>query len=384
MSKEFNMKAALDVLYLCCCALSGEGVSKDRLAEIDLAALYSLSQFHSLTALVCEALQQSGYAAAPDQQKYMAAFVAAKEKSVRKNLMLDTERIRLLNFMEQQGIWYMPLKGVVLKNMYPKMGLRQMADNDILFDGKYRDAIKAWFSSQGYTVKAYGTDNHDVYLKEPVYNYEMHVSLYGEAHRPEWQNYYRSVKDRLLKDGSSQYGYHFSDEDFYVYFLTHGFKHYDGGGTGLRFLFDLHVYLKEKQETMDWAYLTGELKQLELSAFEKNCRGLVNALFSDIHSFDTELLPAGQRDMLIFFLSSGTYGTKEHRIRQGITLHGSKLKYLLWRLFPGTKVLAAYHPIFRRRWLLPAGWVYRAVKLLASRSKVVFRELAMIAKSKRN
>lgn len=383
MSK-FNMKAALDALYICCCALSGERASEERLVEIDLAALYAISRFHSLTALTCEGLQRSDYEVVPEKQKWMTAFITAKEKSVRKNLMLDTERIRLLNFMEQQGIWYMPLKGAILKEMYPKMGLRQMADNDILFDEKYRATIRDWFSLQGYTGQIYETDNHDVYRKEPVYNFEMHVSLYGETHRPEWRNYYRSVKDRLVKDCGNQYGYHFRDEDFYVYFLTHGFKHFDGNGTGLRFLFDLYIYLKEKQKTMDWVHVARELEKLELSAFEKNCRELVIALFADVHAFDMEKLPAEQREMLIDFLSSGTYGTMEKRIKQNIVSYGGKWKYMLWRIFPGSKVLAAYHPLFEHKWLLPIGWLYRAVKIVSSGSKSVIRELSIVAKSKRN
>lgn len=32
----------------------------------------------------------------------------------------------------------MPLKGILLKEMYPKIGMLQMADNDILYDKQYR------------------------------------------------------------------------------------------------------------------------------------------------------------------------------------------------------------------------------------------------------
>lgn len=46
---------------------------------------------------------------------------------------------------EKAGIWYLPLKGVILKEMYPVYGIRQMADNDILFDFTYRKEVKDIF-----------------------------------------------------------------------------------------------------------------------------------------------------------------------------------------------------------------------------------------------
>ncbi len=38
-----------------------------------------------------------------------------KKKSIRKNCLLDIERTSILADMEQHGIWYMPLKGSILK-----------------------------------------------------------------------------------------------------------------------------------------------------------------------------------------------------------------------------------------------------------------------------
>ncbi len=372
---------AFAMLYLCGCVLANETPDTARFSELKLKELYEISRFHSLTALVCEGLKRSDFSPSEDEQEYMTAFQREREKSVRKNLMLDTERAKLVAFMEQHGIWYMPLKGVVLKTMYPQIGLRQMADNDILFDETFRKNVRDWFAEQGYEVKAYGQGNHDVYLKKPVYNYEMHTALYGASHRPEWQAYYKGVKERLVKDETSTYGYHFTDEDFYIYFITHGFKHFDGSGNGVRFLLDLYVYLTANQTTLDFVYIKKELKKLGVAEFEKNCRELVSDLFSDIHSFDFETLSNEKREQLLYFLSSGTYGTTAQRIEKGISRHG-KIKYLLLRLFPGTEVLRGYHPIFRYRGLIVFGWVYRGCKIMTSRSDKVMKELREIFRSK--
>lgn len=85
--------------------------------------------------------------------------------------------------------------------------------------------------SRGYEVEAFDRGNHDVYEKKPVYNFEMHTSLYGAGHHNEWITYYDRIKDRLHPIGN-RFEYRFTDEDFYVYIMTHTFKRFDGSGTG--------------------------------------------------------------------------------------------------------------------------------------------------------
>lgn len=96
-------------------------------------------------------------------------------------MLLDSEREKIFSLFEKGGIWYLPLKGVILKEMYHVYGMRQMADNDILFDSTYRKEVKDIFLSLGYEMESYNKGNHDVYLKAPIYNYEMHVSLFDKT-----------------------------------------------------------------------------------------------------------------------------------------------------------------------------------------------------------
>lgn len=49
--------------------------------------------------------------------------------------------------------------------MYPVFGMRQMADNDILFDSTYREKVRDIFLDSGYEIEAYNKGNHDVYQK---------------------------------------------------------------------------------------------------------------------------------------------------------------------------------------------------------------------------
>ncbi len=87
----------------------------------------------------------------------------------------------------------MPLKGTLLKDLYPKTGMREMADSDILFDASRCGDVKRIMKSLGFEIKAYGTDPHDSYLKPPVSNFEMHRKLFDDSFDKRIAEYYKDV-----------------------------------------------------------------------------------------------------------------------------------------------------------------------------------------------
>ena len=115
-----------DMLYLTACAVNNITPDSSCIALIDPDELFKMCQYHSLTAIVCTALESAGIS--------NKKFIEAKLKAIRKNILLDSERKKICGTLEQYGIWYMPLKGTVLKELYPQTDVRQMSDNDILFD----------------------------------------------------------------------------------------------------------------------------------------------------------------------------------------------------------------------------------------------------------
>ncbi len=380
---EKQVKTARGMLYICSCVLTQTEPKAEALSDVSLKELYEMSRFHSLCALVCEGLEQLQLTLSDEGSSYMQAFKTAKQNAIRKNLLLDTERQKLILFMEQNGIRHVPLKGIILKDMYPKIGLRQMSDNDILFDKKYRRVIRDRFREQGYTVKSYGSDTHDVYVKDPIYNYEMHTALCKCTRRSPWYSFCKNIGGRLVRDSDGGFGYHFTDEDFYIYFFIHGFRHFESGGIGIRFLTDIYVYLEEKRETLDHGYIDSELQAMGISAFEKNCRELTEEIFSDTGVFDIGKLDPEKYELLMYLLMSGTHGTVEQKVRNGVSKRGA-VKYMKECIFPGTNILTEYHPAFRHKWLMPVGWVYRGVTLVLLHPDRVVRKLKLIGKAKKS
>ncbi len=373
------MRLGYDLMYLARCALIGQMPEKHRVEHMSLDQMLILCERHSLTALVCEALEMSGIAVPQE-------WITRKMLALRKILLLDAERESLCKFMERQGIWYMPLKGVILEKLYPKLGLRQMSDNDILYDApKGQMLVAEYMKERGYTSKGFGKGNHDVYIKEPVYNFEMHSALFNEMTGNSLWEYYVSVKERLLPDCEGGYGYHFKDEDFYIYLVAHEYKHFKNSGTGVRSLIDGYVYLCAKPE-LDREYVKKELTTLGIAEYEANARLLGEKLLgSDVPSLTEE-----EEKLFYYYLDAGTYGTFsnliEGRVKRLQEKGGrfTKIKYLWGRLFPPLYTYRLYYPFFyKHKWLLPIGWLYRLFRAVFCRNDLIRKELSILKEADR-
>lgn len=372
MTQADMKKSAYDLLYLAACAVNGIVPEAE---NIDLDKLYAAAKFHSLTVISAMALESAGVSLSEKWRQ-------AKAKAIRKNILLDAERAQILEYFEQNDIWYMPLKGVIMQNLYPKMGMRQMADNDILFDSRFQMQLMKYMKSRGYSAEAVRSGNHDVYHKPPVYYFEMHTKLYSEQTDKTIHDYYADVKTRLVKDGGNKYGYHFTDDDFYVFMKVHEYKHYSGGGTGLRSLLDCFVYLRANGDKVDLNYIGGELDKLGIGEFERNSRALAMKVFSSV---ELPTLTDNERKMLEYYMLSGTYGTQKQIIENRMdklaaeTGSKSKLRYILNRLFPNSEFFKDYAPFFyKHKILLPIGWIYRLFRGVAVNGKTILCELKIV------
>ncbi len=393
--------AGYGVIYLAACAIHGTEPERGRLQQTNLKSLYQMSKKHALEAIAYMAIEsilaQERDVLFPVERENTRALLKRwkkdKAEAICKNLLLDAEREEILRFMEKEKIWYLPLKGIILKELYPKAGMCQMADNDILYDTDGQEKLFAFMTSRGYREVQIKKGNHDIYKKPPVYNYEMHTSLYGPYSAPGWEAYYADVKQRLIKDRDKEYGWHFCDEDFYIYFVTHAYKHYAGGGTGLRSLLDSYVYLRKKRETLHWIYIKAELEKLGIAKFEKQFRELGEKVFSIEKAHELEEFQAEEKEMLDYILFSGTYGTMENMVKHeleemkaayNISERRAKFKYLKNRILPDERYFKVQCPFaYRHLWARPFVLLFRVIRGVACRREKVWKEWRVLWKRKR-
>ncbi len=309
------MKIVEDAVYLCSCVLNGETPEKEKIQGMDLNAVYSFAARHMLAAIVATAVETAGF-----KDEKSSVIIA---RALKATLVYDVRRKEVFDALERSGIWYMPVKGSVLKDLYPKYGIREMSDNDILFDAEHREEVRDIMEGLGYETEVYGKTNQDVYTKPPFVTIEMHTSLFKKSNGALYDNYF-DVKTRLVKEEGNDYGYRFTPEDMYVYVVAHEFKHFSNCGTGLRSLADTYVCLKKLDP--DFSVVESETDKLGISDFEKANRSLAT------HLFGGEKLTDGDKEMLDYISASGTYGTTDHLIENRLKKKGNRrLRYITGR-----------------------------------------------------
>ena len=361
-----------DLITLVSGFVNGDPPDRETAAKADLPALFALAEKHMLTRITAAALERAGVR---DE-----AFVQAGARAARKAAILDAEREAVLSALDEAGIRHMPLKGSVLQDLYPSFGMRQMGDVDILYDAERMEDVRQIMTGLGFRPEGrIGTGAHDCYVKEPVCFFEMHRSLFGGEHDPRFRGYYADVMDRLLPEPGTRCGLRFRDEDFYVYLLAHEYKHFTGGGTGLRSFLDVYVFLKKKSEGLDRDCIRKETDRLGLSSFEEMNRSLSLRLFGGGE------LTEEDREILDYVLSSGIYGNVGNRVDNRVRAYGGgirgKFRYVLRRIFLPMGAVRSVYPLFAEHpVLLPFLPVYRLVRGLPVRGSRLKAELKALRK----
>ena len=327
---------------------------------------YRISKYHSLRAFFYQVVTALKLDV---PQECLSKLEQDYLLNVRKAVSFEEERKALYGYLNEHGIDYLPLKGIIIKDYYPDQFSREFADNDILFDEKKDKLVKEFFVKRDYEVEAFRKSNHDVFQKKPFFNFEMHRALFGETEDNgliiKYFNSY--LNESLIKENKEHY---LSDEDFYIYFTAHSYKHYHGSGCGIRTLIDYYLYVKKSN--LDFDYINKELEKLNLVEFSNQIRAISQKVFDD------EPLSEEEEQVLLYIASSGTYGTLEHSVAKGVKAKG-KFGYFMSRIFPPycfykyAYPWAYYCPI-----LIPFAWLARFFRVLFKNPKKAKNELKTI------
>ena len=368
--------------------------------KIYIGRIYYIAKKHNLVSIMAQAMEKLGFESDSDIWK---RWLKEKNQLIYKSVLMDVEREAIQDFFEKNNIWYMLLKGMVIRKYYPAPELREMADNDILFDNKYSKEVYEFMTARGYKSDDYNKGYHDEYLKPPAYNFEMHRQLVSSKERPKWYEYYKDVKSILIKDtnenretaannesNNTSNQFYFSDNDFYVYFIVHTYKHFLNSGMGLRTVLDVYLYVSNLQEKLDFDYIEEQLKKLDAYDFEQTFRSIAFKMF-DENLEDRkwwDLFDVKEQEMLSYVLDAGTYGNLENSVahKMGYTKGekkktSDKARYIFRRLFPSMDTIEEFFPFFyKHKWAIPFLYIYRIGKIPFTRRKKVAGELKEVFK----
>ena len=367
-AQEYITRNAKDMIYLVSCAVNEETPDRERVGNLDLREIYRVAHEHMLSVAVAYALEK----VMPQPR----AFDQARKKAIRKLTLLETERMVITQEFEKAGIRYLPLKGIILKDDYPKSAMREMTDIDILCDPSRLSDVRRIMRSLDYFGGEYEKDHDVVYKKQPSIVVEIHTRLFDREYHPIYFDYYTKLWEKAKPIEGTEYGYRMTDEDFYVYLICHMYKHYRYAGTGLRSLLDIYVYLKKHGETLDRSYLATELEELELTDFEHKMSRLASKVFAE------KALTVQEQAELEYLVGSGVFGTEERAMQYSMSKYFtedksrfSKVKYALHRVFISDKDMEKHYPfVYRHKVLYPLLPVYRLGKGIVKHPKRLLAE----------
>lgn len=313
---------------------------------------------HNVTAMLYYGAVISGVKTSSDDLQKLFNITAS---GIYINENQNHELERIYAAFEKNGISYLPIKGAVMKKLYPKPEMRTMGDADILIKPEQYDAICNTMASLGFEK---GTESdHEIKWHSKALYIELHNRLISPKSRDYYQ-YWKNPWEKAINVSGRRYK--FSDEDNFIYILTHLAIHYRSGGIGIKHFTDIFVYMNSKPN-LDYRYIECELKKIGLLDFFNNVKKLTEAWFSG-KSGD-----AVTEYMTDFIFSSGCFGTYERnalaRAVKSKENCGSTKKARLTEIknviFLPYKGMCRKYPILKKRpFLLPFMWLIRIFKIL--------------------
>lgn len=324
-----------------------------------LLELYNTSKAHDIVHIVGSALINNKLIegrTAENIFRESAVFTAFRYENQR--YVLD----KVCEVLENAEIPYIPLKGAVIKALYPEPWMRTGCDIDILVhEHEAEKAAKAIAESLGYKVKGKGKHDIQILSAENIY-IELHFSLIEEDCSPAMAKVLKKAWEHSVLSVNDSCRYEFDDAMFYFYHIAHMAKHFIGGGCGIRPFLDL--WLMKNSKNYYTAATKALLKKGRLTEFAETAEKLCDVWFSgEEHDEITAVMQE-------YIMNGGCFGSKETKMLSSQQRSGGRLKYILSRIFIPYDDLKGQYPIIKKyRFLTPFCEICRLFSLLSGKKR---------------
>lgn len=346
--------------------LNGSSYKPEDISDVDWDLLYDFAAFHSVTEMVAYKIAELEEAPGEIKRRFARSLDISITRDTNQEYMVS----QMIDVFEKNEIECMPLKGYILKHMYPAPEMRSMCDVDVLIHSSEIEKIKEIMKKIDFEFDKESPHEY-IFLAKPYVSVELHKSLVPNYNHELYSYYGDGWRVAKRKKGFNNI-YEMSFEDFYIYSIVHAAKHYLNGGTGIRQVSDIYVLLNsDKYDKIDKDYVVSELKKLGLDTFNKIICNLSNVWFGE-REHDEKTL-----QMEEYILMSGVYGTYErakssrvYRKSENSSYRISRIKLYIRMIFPPRIGLINRYPIVKdKKWLYPFIVVYRWFDVLINRRK---------------
>ncbi len=278
---------------------------------------------------------------------------------------------RIFAAFEENKIDYMPVKGSIMKALYPDHAMRTMGDADILIRNKEYQRIRPVMEALGFDEVCESDHEHIWY--HPQLKVELHKRLIP-SYNKDYYSYFGEGWD-LAKVHMGGCRWAMTHEDAFIYDTIHFAKHYRDASANAHFLIDLWVHMRTYPD-LDQEYIRAQMHRLRMDAFYDNILRVIDAWFE-----------GGPWDDKIEHITNVLFNenAKQHKDNKVIaqdtravhnagSVKKAKRNRFFRSLFPGKQAMIQTYPQWRNV-PLPIAWVMRWFHTLFCRRDAIKRQL---------
>ena len=325
----------------------------------NIKTIYALSKRHDIAHIIADAVEKLGIELSDEN-------VAAKLKrllfvSVVRYERINHELVRVCDAFENNGIYHMPLKGVILRKLYPKPWLRTSCDIDILVNESDVEKAMKLLSDMGYGEGK--KTGHDVSMvSEGGVNVELHYKLVEDGRVNSTNEVLKKVWDYSTVTEGKKFCLEMQKEMVYFYHIAHMAKHFEVGGCGIKPFIDQLIMKRTGY------YKVGEENELLMKGgllkFEGKVCQICSIWFENMEHSDIT------RRMQKYLINGGTYGNIGNHTSVESFKKGGKLKYILCLIWlPYDALCLKYPSLKNKKWLYPFYQVRRWIGVVPKLKK---------------
>lgn len=256
------------VLLLIKSAVTGQ---PEKLPEnMDFQSVVNLMETQGLTALCYLGALNCGISEEDPIMEYLQDMYCVALISSERQIELIQN---ISQAFEENGIDHMPVKGTLMKALYPDHAMRYMCDADILIKEEQYPEISPIMESLGFREK--GESDHEHIWKHPFLMVELHKHLIP-SYNKDYYSYFGVGWD--LAKIQNGHRWSMTREDAFIYDTIHFAKHYRDASANSHFIIDLWICLRTYPD-MDHAYIRQQLGRLKMEAFYDNIIRVTKAWF---------------------------------------------------------------------------------------------------------
>ncbi|MBO4323241.1 MAG: nucleotidyltransferase family protein [Clostridia bacterium] len=350
-----------DIIFSLIKSEIGYGEADPAAAFCDKEILYRTCERHDIAQIIGDALIKLD-AFSEEEDKIKKKFRANIFLAIYRETQLETVGGIAMKTLINNGIKFVPLKGAIIRKLYPQPWMRTSCDIDILVGDNDFDRALACLKKDGFIVER-DRNYHDVSLYYGDAHVELHFNICENM--PQMDVVLSEIWDNVEQYNGCEYRE--SKEFFVFHHIAHMAYHIKAGGCGIRPFVDL--WLLRNKNYYDEEKLKAFLDRSELTTFYERVIELIDVWFNGGKRSEKT---ANFEDYVI---SGGIYGNLKNKITMGVAASKkSKLKYVFKSAFPGYKMMKILYPALEKhKVLLPFCYIHRIIKKLFGKNGVKVR-----------